>query len=397
MMPFAITTVFAPKTTVPEKPTTRKSCPSIAPAGPKNAYKISEDAKIRLRHAPTFGIVSVLHMGRAIWEMSEAKQTGACLIVVSPAFNEEGGVPILLRAVHVAMHPRVTGRRLQVIIVDDGSSDNTSPTALQTANELRMDLDLIRLSKNFGQQAAIHAGLEHAFRTSPQDSLFLILDSDLQHPPELVNQMLQEIDRGFDHVQMVRNDDLALPALKRFTSSTFYKVFSALSGAAIEPGSSDFRLFRRSYLGAYLSYKEVNRFNRAIFVSLGFRTKKLNYEPAKRMAGATKYSLWKMLKLGFQGIVQFTNAPLIFSSLATFLLSLLVCMIYGIVELAKLMQGVQFAVGWPTMIFFVFFWGGLLSFNQFVNSLYVASIYNEVKHRPIFIVESVTSTIEGMP
>ena len=222
----------------------------------------------------------------------------------------------------------------------------------------------------------------------------MIMDSDFQHPPQLITQMLTEIENGFDHVQMLRDDDLTLPVVKRTTSAVLYKLFRALSGTEIVPGSSDFRLFTRRYLDAYLSYSEVNRFNRAIFVSLGFRTQKLSYRPSQRRAGATKYSLWKMVKLGFQGIVQFTNAPLILCSLATFILSVLVCMLYGIVELTKLIQGVEFAVGWPTMIFFVFFWGGLLSFNQFVNSLYVASIHNEVKRRPVFIVESVISILE---
>lgn len=319
------------------------------------------------------------------------------LFVVSPAFNEAAGVARFVTELQRELSPALTGHALHLVLVDDGSTDGTASAALAAARPLGLTADVLRLSRNFGQQAAIQAGLEHAFALHeaqaphPDSVLFAILDADLQHPPALLRQMLHELAAGFDHVQMCRQQDGSLPLAKRLTSRAFYALFRLLGGSGLEAGSSDFRLFNLAYCRAYLAHREVNRFNRALFATLGFRTKRLFYQPAQRAEGHTKYSLWKMLRLGLHGLVQFTNSPLIFCALGTFLLSALVCLLYAVVEITKFFQGVQFAVGWPTLIFFVFFWGGLISLNQLVSSLYLASIYNEVKKRPIYLVESVQS------
>jgi len=314
------------------------------------------------------------------------------LFVVAPAFNEAAGIAEFLRALHGDVQPAIADRILYVIVVDDGSRDQTAEVAVAEAEKLSLRLDLVRLSRNFGQQSAFHAGLSHAYSLASAADVFLLMDSDLQHPPRLIGPMMAEIGNGFDHVQMIRERDPNLPLLKRASSAGFYRLLNGLSGVRAEQGSSDFRLITYRFLAAYLQYTEVNRFNRAIFLSLGFPTKQLQYRPEQRHAGTTKYSLSKMIRLGFHGIVQFTNAPLILCSLGTFLLSLTACLGYGILELIAVLRGAQFAVGWPTIIFFIFFWGGLLSLNQLISSLYLASVYNEVKNRPIFIIESIFST-----
>lgn len=316
------------------------------------------------------------------------------LFVIAPAFNEEAGIRHFLRVLSTELNPSAIHRELHVVVIDDGSHDHTLEFALDESSKLGLAMELVKLSRNYGQQSAFHAGLSHASSIASADAVFLLMDSDLQHPPGLAVSMLAELDSGFDHVQMIREPDMDLPWIKRASSSGFYRLLRAASGVPAEPGASDFRLISYRFLRAYLQYTEVNRFNRAIFLSLGFPTKRLRYKPERRHSGETKYSLSKMLLLGFQGCIQFTNAPLIITSLGTFLLSVIVCLGYGFLELVAILRGVQFVVGWPTIIFFVFFWGGLLSLNQLMSSLYLASVYNEVKNRPVFIIESVYSTLK---
>lgn len=165
------------------------------------------------------------------------------LIVIAPAFNEESAIPAFLRELAVVATSIVAERRIYVVIVDDGSSDDTALRALDAAEKTGLPLSLVRLARNFGQQAAFQAGMQHAFQLGDEADVFVLIDSDLQHPPSLLVSMLREMENGVDHVQMLRNSDEALPYFKRLTSDAFYRLLKLVSGLHTDPGASDFRMF----------------------------------------------------------------------------------------------------------------------------------------------------------
>ncbi len=308
--------------------------------------------------------------------------------IVAPCFNEEEGVREFAAAVRSNVARLPHSLSAQLLLVDDGSRDRTSTIARELALEHAdgpLVIELISLSRNFGHQAAIQAGLESAYARSAEDDLFIVMDADLQHPPEWIPQIVEGLKAGAGHVQMLRKDDPKIGVWKRWTSRAFYRVFSFLSGMALEPGSADFRGMTRPFLRAYLSLRERGRFNRALFRWVGFPVLTIPYSPAERFAGVSKYSSMQMLRLGLRGITYFSSRPLMLLLSGTVLASFVLCAVYLAYELWRLSQGIQFAIGWPSVIFFVSFWGGLLALGQLLLALYVSRIFDEVKGRPVYL------------
>lgn len=303
--------------------------------------------------------------------------------LISPAYNEEESIQHFCR--ELAKHLPPSSR---LYLVDDGSKDATFQKIEKLHAEIPIDIYAIKLSRNFGHQAAIHAGLQYAFENSKEGDCFIVLDSDLQHPPRLIPQMIKHLKSGIHHVQMIRIDEASkVSFLKRWTSSNFYRLFSWLAQVPLPKGGSDFRGFSYTFVKAYLQFQEANRFNRGLFVWMGFENLQIPYHPDPRFAGSTKYSLWRMLRLGLHGITQFSNKPLLFFHLSIAAFALLFCSIYLIVQLTLYLKGHPFEPGWPTIIFLITFWGGLLAAGNLVTSLYIALIFNEVKSRPLFFTE----------
>jgi len=314
--------------------------------------------------------------------------TSADVWLIAPAFNEAENVPALVAACRRMQRQRLPRRSVKLLVVDDGSIDTTFHEIRVAASASDEDFRIVgtRLSRNFGQQAAIQAGIEHAFRSAAPGSLFVLLDADLQHPPELVPDIVAALDGGADHVQMVRADDDRLPYLKRATSRIFYRLLNLMSDLKLAPGSSDFRGMSWRFVDSYLKISETGRFHRGLFHWLGFERREIAYQPMARNAGATRYSLRRMSKLALEALLQFSSRPLILISAATVTLSAAGCFSYLVYEGIRFARGAQFVLGWPTLIFAVSCWGGLLAFNQLLLSLYVARIFDEVKSRPVFLV-----------
>jgi dolichol-phosphate mannosyltransferase len=220
------------------------------------------------------------------------------------------------------------------------------------------------------------------------DDTVIIMDSDGQHPPDWIPTMLEARSAGFHHVQMIREDTEASGGFaKRVTSPIFYRTFSALSGLELQPGASDFRAFSGTFLSQYLRFAETNRFNRGLFVWMGFRTQLIPYRPQARLAGSSSYTMLRMFRLATVGITYFSSRPLTMTTGLITGAGFLLCGGYILAETIKYLRGAHYVAGWPTVIFIVTLWGSLISLNQWVLSAYVARIFDEVKRRPSYVIE----------
>jgi glycosyltransferase involved in cell wall biosynthesis len=315
------------------------------------------------------------------------------LVVVAPCFNEGQGIEHFVSQLAAELRGivfRFPDTRPSIVLIDDGSVDNTWSEFLRLQKVFgEVELYGLKLSRNFGHQAAICAGLDYVFQNliSSDDDTIVVMDSDGQHPPELVEKLLNARHQGYHHVQMVRQNEMGGIA-KRFISPFFYRVFRLLSGLQLPNGAADFRAFSGAFLKQYLKFSESIRFNRGLFHWMGFRTKYIPYEANERLAGKTSYTFWKMMKFAFHGITYFSSKPLILSTLVTTCIGFLFCLGYGTYELVCAFNGASYVPGWLTIIFVVTLWGSLLSFGQMLMAIYIARIFDEAKNRPVYIVES---------
>jgi glycosyltransferase involved in cell wall biosynthesis len=309
--------------------------------------------------------------------------------LISAAYCEREGIVQFIDAVReIALAKPEFGEWI-LTIVDDGSPDKTFEAAASQLNRNRITgfrLRILALSRNFGQQAAIQAGLEAAHSCASEGDFFVVLDSDLQHPPALVPQLLTHLANGADHVQMVRQDSERTSGFKRLTSDGFYALFRSLSGLDLRRGSSDFRAMSWRFLSAYLKLNERGRFNRGLFQWIGFGTVYVPYRCGDRVAGQTKYTLRRMLRLAVTGVLQFSSKPLILMCAVIVLVNGTACVLYVLHTAIRYLRGVQLVPGWPSIMFLVTFWSGALALIQLLLAVYIARVFDEVKGRPIYVV-----------
>jgi len=321
------------------------------------------------------------------------------LTVVAPAFNEGQTLEPFVQLVSASLLKiKKTSPELELtlILIDDGSADNTW-SKIAELREGSHDLPIIGLkfSRNFGHQAAICAGLDYIaqhLHLKDNDTI-IVMDSDGQHPPFHIADLVKARLEGFHHVQMIRENDIGSLS-KRLISPIFYRLFRYLSGIQMPRGAADFRAFSGVFLKQYLKFNESVRFNRGLFHWLGFKTHSIPYSASPRIAGVTSYTLLRMIKFAFEGITYFSSKPLILSIAATTLIGFLFCGIYGIFEVIRLLLGASFVQGWPTIVFVVTLWGSLLSLGQLLLAFYVARIFDETKQRPIYILEELADDLQ---
>jgi polyisoprenyl-phosphate glycosyltransferase len=307
--------------------------------------------------------------------MSELQaRVPALLSVVAPVYNEQELVGTFVERTRAALE----GGPFELVLVDDGSDDAT-PMLLEQIASTDPRVRVIHLSRNFGHQAALTAGLEHA-----AGDVVAMIDADLQDPPELIVQMLERWSEGADVVYAVRKHRPGETAFKLATASWFYKLFNTLTQVDLEPNSGDFRLLDRRALDALLSMTERSRFLRGMTVWVGFTQTAVSYEREARTAGETKYTLRKMLRFSLDAIASFSHLPL---QLATYigLLSASVAFIAIPVVVGLHFAG-SYLPGFGTITIAILLLGGIQLIALGVIGEYVGRIYDEVKHRPLYIV-----------
>lgn len=225
------------------------------------------------------------------------------LSIVCPAYQEEEVLPLFHSALAAALEP-LAHFDLEIIYVDDGSRDRTLEVLRRLARE-DSRVRYLSLTRNFGHQAALTAGLEHA-----AGDAVVSLDSDLQHPPSLIPELVARWQNGFDVVLTIRAEDQRLGWFKRASSRGFYRLLARCSELDMRPAASDFRLLSRPALDALLSLRESHRYLRGMVQWVGFRTTELSFQPDRRRAGLSKYTLRKMVKFALDGLLSFSPIPM---------------------------------------------------------------------------------------
>jgi dolichol-phosphate mannosyltransferase len=296
--------------------------------------------------------------------------------VVVPVYNESGNIRPLFQA--VARQFEALGTPFEILFVDDGSRDD-SLDILHALTQEDPRVRIVALSRNFGHQSAVTAGMDHA-----RGCAVVVMDADLQHPPELIPQMIAAWRAGAQVVFTIREDDKDLGLFKRSTSSLFYKIINAISDVPIVEGAADFRLMDRTVVEALRAMPERSRFLRGMVSWLGFRQVGLPYRPHARLSGTSKYSLRKMVSLAMNGITSFSCVPLRWAMYAG-LFSALSGIPYALWTIyARLFTDVA-VPGWASMMIAILFLGGVQLMSLGVIGEYLGRVYTEVKGRPLYL------------
>jgi dolichol-phosphate mannosyltransferase len=302
------------------------------------------------------------------------KRTLGLLSVCAPVYNEEDLVEEFYRRTTAALQ----AYDYELIIVNDGSKDAT-PEILDRLAEDDPRLRVVHLSRNFGHQPALTAGLEHA-----RGDAVAMLDADLQDPPELIASMVERWSEGSDIVYMVRQHRDGESFFKLTTARWFYKLFRALAQVDLAPNSGDFRLLDRRALNALLSMGERSRFLRGMTVWVGFTQSAIGYHRDARYAGQTKYPLRKMLRFSLDAILSFSHTPLQLATYLGFLFSGVAFLAIPVVIVMKLLG--SYLPGFGSITIAILMLGGIQLIAIGVIGEYVGRIYDEVKRRPLYVV-----------
>ena len=298
------------------------------------------------------------------------------LSVVAPVFNEEAIVDQFYARICAALE----GLPFEIVLVDDGSSDRT-PIVLDQLAATDPRVRVVFLSRNFGHQTALTAGLDHA-----RGDAVVMLDSDLQDPPELIPRMLDHWTAGCDVVYAVREYREGESRFKLATARWFYTLFDKLAQVELQHNSGDFRLLDRRPLDALLSMRERNRFLRGMTVWVGYRQAAVPYRRDARMAGETKYTLSKMLRFSLDAISSFSHRPLQLAMLLGFLISTLAFVAIPVVIVLRIVG--SYLPGFGSITIAILLLGGIQLIALGIIGEYVGRIYDEVKGRPLYLVRT---------
>jgi polyisoprenyl-phosphate glycosyltransferase len=296
------------------------------------------------------------------------------LSIAAPMHDEEG----IARQFHARVVAAAGDVPFELVIVDDGSRDGT-PQILAEIAAADERVKVVTLSRNFGHQAALTAALEHA-----SGDVVVMLDADLQDPPEVIPEMLERWREGADVVYAVRSRRQGETAFKRTTASWFYRLFRSLADIDLTPESGDFRLMDRAPLDALLAMRERNRFLRGMSVWVGYTQTAVTFQREARTTGRTKYTLRRMLRFSFDAITSFSYRPLQFATLLGFAFSALAFLLIPLTIVARYTN--IYERGVPTTIVIVSLLGGIQLICVGIIGEYVGRIYDEVKHRPLYVV-----------
>lgn len=303
------------------------------------------------------------------------------LSIIVPCFNEEEVLRLFHREIcQEAEKLKGIGVNCEIILVDDGSHDAT----LNVAKELHLNdsrFKYLSFSRNFGKEAALFAGLEHA-----QGDYLAIMDADLQDPPALLIEMYQALtEEGYDVAATRRTTRAGEPMIRSFFARLYYKLIKLISRTEFVDGARDFRLMKRQVAEAILKMPEYNRFTKGINEWVGFRTKWIEYENVQRAAGDTKWSFWSLFLYSLEGITAFSTVPLAISALMGILLCFVAFFFVSIIIIRTLLYGDPVS-GWPSLAVIILFLSGIQMFCVGILGQYLAKIYLETKRRPLYII-----------
>jgi len=302
------------------------------------------------------------------------------LSVVVPCYNESLNLETFYKETS-AVTAAFAGRyETEFVFVDDGSADDTAAKLREMA-DAHVDVQYLLLSRNFGKEAAMYAGLKAA-----NGDLAVIMDCDLQDPPALIPEMLKYIEEGYDTVATRRISRKGESPVRSAFSRAFYKIINSMAEVEIPSGTRDYRIMTRSMVDSVLEVSEYHRFSKGIFAWMGYKCKWLEYENAPRAQGGSKWSMWELFKYAVEGIVSFSTVPLRISSFFGFFISLFAVVYLPYIMIRTAIYSVD-VPGYAPLLTVSLFIGGMMLFSIGILGEYMARTYMEAKRRPIFLVK----------
>ena len=311
--------------------------------------------------------------------------------VIVPCFNEEAGLPYFFPEIRKLANKMFAnyGILFEILFIDDGSEDKT----LELLRELAVEDDrvhYIAFSRNFGKEAAIYAGMQNI-----SGDYVVLMDADLQHPPAMVEEMYKALENGdYDIAAARRVSRKGEPPIRSFFASCFYWLINRISKAEFVDGASDYRMLSYRAINAVLTMAEYNRFSKGIFGWIGFKTKWLEYENVKRVAGETKWSFWTLFLYSLEGLVAFSTVPLAIASVMGILFCL-VALTWMMVIIVKTLIWGDPVAGYPTLACLLLLIGGSIQLSLGIIGQYLAKTYLETKDRPVYIVKETNKELSN--
>ena len=303
------------------------------------------------------------------------------LSIVVPCYNEEETIPLFYPAVEKVVKQMPVDT--EYWFVNDGSNDGTLAELRKLHEQDPERVHYVSFSRNFGKEAGLYAGLQAA-----TGDYVVVMDADLQDPPEYLPEMYRAISTGeYDCVGMRRTDRKGEAKFKSFLSNQFYNVINKISDTKIVSGARDYRMMTRQMVDAVLSLTEYNRFSKGIFNWVGFKTKYLPYKNVERVAGTTDWATWKLFKYAIDGITDFSEAPLAIATWAGGLTAFISIIGMIIVIIRKIIEPGSSAFGWASMVCIILFLGGIQLLCLGIVGRYIGRIYMQTKKRPIYIIK----------
>jgi len=297
--------------------------------------------------------------------------------IVVPVFNEQDVLPQFYQRIYSVI--KQINTPYELIFVNDGSSDRSMEIIIDIIKN-NNSVKSVEFSRNFGHQAAIAAGLDYA-----RGDAVITLDADLQHPPELIPELIKTWQQGYDIVYTCRKDTVDSNLFKKFTSTFFYKFINSLSNLDIPAGAADFRLMDKRVVNAFRSMNEHRLFLRGLVSWMGYRQIGMAYDAPARYAGKSKYSLIRMVRLAVDGITSFSSIPLYLSSIMGIIISML-SFIYAAYVIYSWLFTNRNIEGWTSLMVVVLFMGGIQLITLGILGTYLGRIYDETKGRPRYLI-----------
>ncbi|HCS11780.1 MAG TPA: glycosyltransferase, partial [Clostridiales bacterium] len=293
-----------------------------------------------------------------------------------PAYNEEETIPLLYNELNKAVET-ISGYEFEIFFVNDGSSDNTL-NILRNLQQIDSRVNYISFSRNFGKETAMAAGFDYVTGDAA-----VILDADLQDPPELIKEMIFHWEEGYDDVYAKRRSREGESWFKKFTSAAFYKVLQKMTKIPIQEDTGDFRLLDRRAIESLKKLREKQRYTKGMFSWIGFNKKEILFDRKPRAAGKTKWNYLKLFNLALEGVTSFTTSPLRISTILGILVSIF-SIIYMFIVLIKSLIWKDPVQGYPSMMVTILFLGGVQLVSLGIIGEYVGRIFNETKYRPLY-------------
>lgn len=301
------------------------------------------------------------------------------ITLIVPCYNEEKSLPTFYEEAN-KMTKDMNEANFEFLFVDDGSRDNTLKIFKELSKKDKR-VRYISLSRNFGKEGAMFAGLENA-----TGDYVAIMDADMQDPPKMIKEMYYDIkENGYDCVALCSPGHIGYSRIRKFFTNIWYKLIGKISSTPQVPGARDFRLMKRKMVDSIINMKEYNRYSKGIFSFVGFNTKWIEYDAPDRIAGESKFNFWKLFKYALEGILAFSTTPLVISAIV----GLIFCLISFIVIIIIIIRTLMFGDpvnGWPSLACIIIFVSGVQLLFLGIIGMYMSKLYMEIKKRPIYII-----------